>query len=559
MREHPEKWAEKIPKLFTELVTTPLGIEKNLAAAPPLLIKALSASPEKLNEYHLRRVIFHERWSPPRDLIRESWELRQQKKETAAAALHQLQHSRSTEKTAAEGVFDIPLPTGGSGGSLGGVTPDRPTADLGVPPFPQPVNPPEHHTPSHGFFSAVRPLPLDATVDAAAAEGEEKIQDLRAQVSPAAVAFWSMVEPEGDCWLWIGPRTASGWPVDAFGRLAGRVAYLSAASGAHRLKARAAELAGAPWAIDANTTCPYPRVCIRPSHRKLRIAEVLTGGDFVIQRRLDRGEEHCLSAGTPPEVAYRLTRDAGMSNAIEAFDALVARMSSHMDAWLNKIDERLSISERLSARHDETIAAIQTETAHLKRAIDQLTLTRLDAPRHESIDVRAERFSVATGDQTSVDPPTRTSDRCESAEPSGGSAEDVVQELPLVSPPGSVLFEKLAVGVHCRLATESLEEMGALGSVARVWALARPGAKVDRDELQLVAEELRRLLVGTLYDQGGFVYALSLLLEAAAMDAACDGTLGWVRENAYRYVDGICERLLGRPARDGATNQPMAS
>jgi len=122
--------------------------------------------------------------------------------------------------------------------------------------------------------------------------------------------------------------------------------------------------------------------------------------------------------------------------------------------------------------------------------------------------------------------------------------EEAVQDVPVVIPPSAtLLFEPSSTQA---LPAPDLEETGSMGTCGRVWVVLRPSAVMDPEKMQAVADAWASMLRGTLWNHEAFVYGLCLVLEAAAMDRACDGSLEWVRDNVGRYLDEVYDRLRAK-------------
>jgi hypothetical protein len=224
--------------------------------------------------------------------------------------------------------------------------------------------------------------------------------------------------------------------------------------------------------------------------------------------------------------------------------------------WAQKLEQAVGELTLLNKRHDEEIAAframMQEQTARSRR-LDALlyeALRQLAAPRAGF--ASSDRFILAKGDQTSIHPilqdagepaDAQQSDVLSGADEQTGA--DVVQDLPLVlAPEVTPLFEPMASDAMCSVGCD-LEQMAAVGECARVWLMARNGdaGEVTVEQLQQVATAFGRTLRGHVYDRTAFVHGMCLLLEAAAADEDCDGSLVWVQNNVENYSEMIRERL----------------
>jgi len=311
------------------------------------------------------------------------------------------------------------------------------------------------------------------------------------------------------------------------------------------MRALAAEEAGEPWGLTRTRACARDRLCINPEHWALSDS---TGNDWSAQKRADSGQEAVVAASSPAEVAYKLTRDASLDlfvgtleRSLKAHKDDMVQLFAHHSAILAEV--RANLSE-VQAIQDRTLAAHTGQLRELRQKVTTLAILANDAEKSD----QADRFPLATGDANTLHPPVRSEPASGaegplSADEHGEGVDEVVQDMPVVvAPEGPMLFEATALGSASTLTT-SLEELDAVGECARVWVVCRKDATWTLADLQAVADSWATMLRGTLYDRDAFVYGLCLVLEAAAMDAACDGTLQWVRDNVGRYVNDVCQRL----------------
>lgn len=557
--KRPEEWHDGIPNLFVEMVLTPMAIDAtryNLAYGLHRELKARYGP-----EYESLLAKFHEKWSPPVDTAREMAERR------TALFLQNIEKKRKRSspyrQKPRKNSADPASPTTRDDGGSGGHPVVRTRAKPAYHTTPPAVNPPGTASPSHGIFPADG-LPLDSRIEETLKDPPTPLAELRAQTSPFAVSFWSQVIRESDrpedeattCWLWVGPRTASGWGVDPLGRLARRTAFLTAAAGEARMTARSLQCAARKWGLKAANKCVFNRLCCRPAHFAVSFGD---NTDYPVQRRVDEGLERVISEATPPEIAYRLTRDARLVEFEEAMRALMSGAERQLAEQCDVLREMQQPVSELTARFEEANAAFLAGFRRLDAILQEVNQERklLADFRQELKESFARgRNILAKDDVTSIHPKIHGADRpvvlagASDGGPGEGT-EDVVLDIPVVPEPAAPMVFEARKFTADSIVSADLEELGAVGRCARVWIVST-GKPFSVAELQSLADAWKRDLSDTVYDAEAFVFGLCTLISIATKDVAFDGTIPWIEKRIYLFAERVREEVRVRVKRGQA-------